>query len=83
MRAAYASTTRADDPLAGLDFKLREQLVDDLRGLNTATGATVLYVTSDVIEAMTRATSSRMMTTHRGSEAQRDVVSVPRCLCVS
>ena len=44
-----------DDPLAGLDFKLREQLVDDLRGLNAATGATVLYVTSDVIEAMTLA----------------------------
>ncbi len=41
-----------DDPLAGLDFKLREQLVDDLRGLKTATGASVLYVTSDVIEAM-------------------------------
>jgi ABC-type sugar transport system ATPase subunit len=44
-----------DDPLAGLDFKLREQLVDDLRGLNAATGASVLYVTSDVIEAMTLA----------------------------
>lgn len=44
-----------DDPLAGLDFKLREQLVDDLRELNTATGATVLYVTSDVVEAMTLA----------------------------
>jgi ABC-type sugar transport system ATPase subunit len=44
-----------DDPLAGLDFKLREQLVDDLRGLNTATGASILYVTSDVIEAMTLA----------------------------
>jgi len=44
-----------DDPLAGLDFKLREQLVDDLRELNSATGATVLYVTSDVIEAMTLA----------------------------
>jgi ABC-type sugar transport system ATPase subunit len=44
-----------DDPLAGLDFKLREQLVDDLRGLKTATGASVLYVTSDVIEAMTLA----------------------------
>jgi ABC-type sugar transport system ATPase subunit len=42
-----------DDPLAGLDFKLREQLVDDLRELNSATGATVLYVTSDVVEAMT------------------------------
>ena len=37
-----------DDPLAGLDFKLREQLVDDLRGLNAATGASVLYITSDV-----------------------------------
>jgi ABC-type sugar transport system ATPase subunit len=44
-----------DDPLAGLDFKLREQLVDDLRGLNTATGASILYVTSDVMEAMTLA----------------------------
>ena len=46
-----------DDPLAGLDFKLREQLVDDLRGLNAATGASVLYMTSDVIEAMTLADS--------------------------
>lgn len=44
-----------DDPLAGLDFKLREQLVDDLRGLKTATGASVLYVTSDVVEALTLA----------------------------
>jgi ABC-type sugar transport system ATPase subunit len=44
-----------DDPLAGLDFKLREQLVDDLRGLKSGTGASVLYVTSDVIEAMTLA----------------------------
>jgi ABC-type sugar transport system ATPase subunit len=44
-----------DDPLAGLDFKLREQLVDDLRGLRTATGASLLYVTSDVVEAMTLA----------------------------
>jgi ABC-type sugar transport system ATPase subunit len=44
-----------DDPLAGLDFKLREQLVDDLRGLNAATGVSILYVTSDVIEAMTLA----------------------------
>jgi ABC-type sugar transport system ATPase subunit len=44
-----------DDPLAGLDFKLREQLVDDLRTLKSATGASVVYVTSDVIEAMTLA----------------------------
>jgi ABC-type sugar transport system ATPase subunit len=51
-----------DDPLAGLDFKLREQLVDDLRGLNTATGASILYVTSDVIEAMTLADELSVLT---------------------
>ena len=39
-----------DDPWRD-SISLREQLVDDLRGLNTATGASILYVTSDVIEA--------------------------------
>lgn len=50
-----------DDPLAGLDFKLREQLVDDLRELKNATGASILYVTSDVIEAMTLADSMAVL----------------------
>ena len=44
-----------DDPLAGLDFKLREQLVEDLRALQAETRATFLYTTSDVVEAMTLA----------------------------
>ena len=44
-----------DDPLAGLDFKLREQLVEDLRHLQAETRATFLYTTSDVVEAMTLA----------------------------
>jgi ABC-type sugar transport system ATPase subunit len=44
-----------DDPLAGLDFKLREQLVEDLRGLQQETRATFLYTTSDAIEALTLA----------------------------
>ncbi len=44
-----------DDPLAGLDFKLREQLVEDLRELQAETRATFLYTTSDVVEAMTLA----------------------------
>lgn len=44
-----------DDPLAGLDFKLREQLVEDLRALQADTRATFLYTTSDVVEAMTLA----------------------------
>ncbi|MFM9106011.1 MAG: ABC transporter ATP-binding protein [Chloroflexota bacterium] len=44
-----------DDPLAGLDFKLREQLVEDLRALKSETNATFLYATSDIVEAMTLA----------------------------
>ncbi|MGI9252596.1 MAG: ABC transporter ATP-binding protein, partial [Thermomicrobiales bacterium] len=44
-----------DDPLAGLDFKLREQLVEDLRTLKQETRATFLYTTSDIVEAMTLA----------------------------
>lgn len=41
-----------DDPLAGLDYKLREQLVDDLKALQQRSGATFLYTTSDPLEAM-------------------------------
>jgi ABC-type sugar transport system ATPase subunit len=44
-----------DDPLAGLDFKLREQLVGDLRDLQVETGATFVYTTSDALEALTLA----------------------------
>jgi len=44
-----------DDPLAGLDFKLREQLVDDLKVLQEETRATFVYTTSDPIEALTLA----------------------------
>lgn len=41
-----------DDPLVGLDFKLREKLIDDLRETRKALGATFLYATSDAIEAL-------------------------------
>ncbi|MGH2561853.1 MAG: ABC transporter ATP-binding protein [Thermomicrobiales bacterium] len=44
-----------DDPLAGLDFKLREQLFDDLRQMQQAWNVAFLYSTSDPIEAMTLA----------------------------
>jgi ABC-type sugar transport system ATPase subunit len=44
-----------DDPLAGLDFKLREQLVDDLKELQEAWKVTFIYSTSDAIEALTLA----------------------------
>lgn len=41
-----------DDPLVGLDFKLREQLVVDLRLLQKHLNATFLYLTSEPLEAM-------------------------------
>ncbi|MBA7521840.1 Maltose/maltodextrin import ATP-binding protein MalK [subsurface metagenome] len=39
-----------DDPLSGLDFKLREQLIDDLRQMQQSLGATFVYTTSDSLE---------------------------------
>jgi ABC-type sugar transport system ATPase subunit len=52
-----------DDPLAGLDFKLREQLVDDLKGLQQEWKATFLYTTSDAIEALTLADTIAVLDT--------------------
>jgi len=44
-----------DDPLVGLDFKLRERLMDDLKEMRRALKATFLYATSDSLEALTMA----------------------------
>lgn len=44
-----------DDPLVGLDYKLRERLMDDLKGLRAELDATFLYATSDPLEALTMA----------------------------
>lgn len=41
-----------DDPLAGLDFKLREQLFDDLTQMQAVLEATFIYTTSDPIETL-------------------------------
>lgn len=40
-----------DDPLTGLDFKLREQLFDDLKQMQADLAATFIYTTSDTLEA--------------------------------
>ena len=58
-----------DDPLAGLDFKLREQLVDDLRQLQQDAGVTFLYTTSDAIEALTLADTLALLDAGRVVEA--------------
>lgn len=44
-----------DDPLVGLDFKMRESLMEDLKDMRAELGATFLYVTSDSLEALTMA----------------------------
>lgn len=44
-----------DDPLVGLDFKLRESLMEDLKDMRGVLGATFLYATSDSLEALTMA----------------------------
>jgi len=41
-----------DDPLAGLDFKLREQLIDDLREMQRLISSTFIYATSDPLETL-------------------------------
>ena len=42
-----------DDPLAGLDFKLRERLIDDLRRLQEELSVCFIYATSDSLESLT------------------------------
>jgi len=44
-----------DEPLSSLDAKLREELRAELKALQRRTGATVLYVTHDQVEATTLA----------------------------
>ena len=44
-----------DDPLVGLDFKLRESLMEDLKTMRSDLGATFLYATSDSLEALNMA----------------------------
>jgi ABC-type sugar transport system ATPase subunit len=40
-----------DDPLVGLDFKLRERLIDDLRASQEQLKVTFIYTTSEAVEA--------------------------------
>ncbi len=53
-----------DDPLSGLDFKLREKLIDDLKILQLEFGSCFIYTTSDPIETLMLA--SRAAVLHNG-----------------
>lgn len=50
-----------DDPLVGLDFKLREQLFDDLRHMQESLQATFVYTTSDPLEALALADQTAIL----------------------
>lgn len=69
-----------DDPLVGLDYKLRERLMDELKGLRQELGATFLYATSDSLEALTMA--QRLVVVDKGRVVQHagasDVYHDPR-----
>ena len=47
-----AALVLLDEPLANLDYKLREELRDELPRLFKDTGATVVYATSEPLEAL-------------------------------
>ncbi len=61
-----------DDPLVGLDFKLRESLMEDLKDIRAELGATFLYITSDSLEALVMAENLVVM--DEGLVLQADAV---------
>jgi ABC-type sugar transport system ATPase subunit len=71
-----------DDPLTGLDFKLRERLFDDLRAMRETLGATFVYTTSDPLESLILADHVHVLSTGRIIESGPvdDVYRAPRHL---
>lgn len=71
-----------DDPLVGLDFKLRESLMEDLKDMRAELGATFLYVTSDSLEALTMAENMIVLDAGRvvDANAAGDLYRTPRHL---
>jgi ABC-type Fe3+/spermidine/putrescine transport system ATPase subunit len=59
-----------DEPLAALDEKIRREMQDELRRIQTTTGTTFVYVTHDQEEALTM--SDRIAVLNRGRCVQCD-----------
>jgi len=68
-----------DEPLANLDFKLREELRSELKGIFRDRGGVVIYATPEPIDALMMATHVAFL--HRGTILQhgetRDVFERP------
>ncbi len=58
-----------DDPLAGLDFKLREKLIDDLKVLQEELQVCIIYTTSDPIETLSLASRVAVLDNRRIMES--------------
>ncbi|MEN8113377.1 MAG: ABC transporter ATP-binding protein [Actinomycetota bacterium] len=71
-----------DDPLVGLDFKLREKLIDDLRETREVLGVTFLYATADATEALALANKVAVLADGAIQEygAPRDIYARPNHL---
>jgi len=63
-----------DDPLVGLDFKLRERLIDDLRKTQEELKVSFVYMTSDPLEALSLAKT--VMILAQGKIVQQDSLDV-------
>ena len=61
-----------DDPLVGLDYKLRERLMDELKAIQQDLKATFLYTTSDSLEALTMA--EKLVVLDQGEVVQKGEV---------
>lgn len=82
-----------DDPLVGLDFKLRESLMEELADMRAELGATFVYATADPLEALIMAEQLVVLDAGRVLDADRadtvyreprhlraaELVGFPRC----
>lgn len=74
-----------DEPLSSLDAKLREELRVELRRIQRSTGATVLYVTHDQVEATTMADRIAILEDGRILQVGKpeEIYREPNCLAVA
>jgi multiple sugar transport system ATP-binding protein len=74
-----------DEPLSSLDAKLREELRVELRRIQRQSGATVLYVTHDQVEATTMADRIGILDQGRLQQlgTPEDVYNAPNSLSVA
>jgi len=78
----HSSVFILDDPLVGLDFKLREQLFVDLRDMLSEVEGSVIYTTSDPLETLALADRVFVLDDKRVIESSPidEVYDVPRQL---